>query len=173
MLLFVATAGSAQTTPASKTASSDCAGLLALKVPNVKITSADAIAANPSEKVLSHCKVLGVIETEIRFQMLLPDGWNGRFVMGGNGGFAGSLDGDGPRYVRLGYAHAITDTGHQASAIQASWALHNPERIANWGHRAVHRTAETAKAVISAYYGRQPAFSYFTGCSNGGRQALM
>lgn len=172
-ILFVATTASAQTAPSAKTAAHDCAGLLSLKVPNVRITSADAIAANPSENVVPHCKVLGVIETEIRFQMLLPDGWNDRFVMGGNGGFAGSLDGDGPRYVRLGYAHAITDTGHQASAIQASWALHNPERIANWGHRAVHRTAETAKAVISAYYGRQPAFSYFTGCSNGGRQALM
>jgi hypothetical protein len=172
-MLRVATISPAQTTAPPKNAATDCAGLLALKLPDVRIMSAEAVPGDTGSNTVPHCKVLGVVETEIRFQMLLPDAWNGRFVMGGNGGFAGSLDGDGSRYVRLGYAHAITDTGHQSSSIQGSWALHNPERIANWGHRGVHRTAETAKAIIGAYYRRQAAFSYFTGCSNGGRQALM
>ena len=67
-----------------------------------------------------HCKVLGVIGTEIRFQVLLPDCWNGRFLMGGNGGFAGSLDSDWVSSVSAGYAFADTDTGHEASAIQAA-----------------------------------------------------
>jgi len=110
--LCAAHIASAQTASPQKTAARDCAGLLALKVPNVRITSAEAAVGDPSANAVPHCKVLGVIETEIRFQMMLPDAWNGRFVMGGNGGFAGTLDGDGPRYVRIGYANAITDTGH-------------------------------------------------------------
>jgi hypothetical protein len=119
-----------------------------------------------------HCKVLGVIGAEIRFQVLLPDGWNGRFLMGGNGGFAGSLDNDFSSVAR-GYAFADTDTGHQGSGIQAGWAMGHPDRLANYGHVAVHRTADTAKAIARAYYGRAAQYSYFEGCSNGGRQALM
>jgi feruloyl esterase len=49
----------------------------------------------------------------------------------------------------------------------------HPDRLANYGHVAVHRTAETAKAIVRAYYGRAAQYSYFEGCSNGGRQALM
>ena len=146
---------------------------MAITLADARITSAEAIAANPAAIPVPYCKILGVIGTEIRFQVLLPDAWNGRFLMGGNGGFAGSLDADGLWSVGAGYAFASTDTGHQASTIQAGWALNNPERIANWGHVGVHRTAETAKAVIRRYYGRAAAYAYFTGCSNGGRQALM
>jgi hypothetical protein len=131
------------------------------------------VAASPAAIPVPYCKALGVIGAEIRFQVLLPDTWNDRFLMGGNGGFAGSLETGGLAYVRLGYVSASTDTGHEASDIQASWALHNAERLANYGHAAVHRAAETAKAVIRAYYGRDARYSYFSGCSNGGRQALM
>jgi feruloyl esterase len=92
--------------------------------------------------------------------------------MGGNGGFAGSLDNDYSS-VRRGFAFADTDTGHQGSGIQAGWAMGHPDRLANYGHVAVHRTAETAKAIVRAYYGRAAQYSYFEGCSNGGRQALM
>jgi alpha-beta hydrolase superfamily lysophospholipase len=57
--------------------------------------------------------------------------------------------------------------------LMAGWALHNERRTADYGHRAVHRTAEVTKALIVAYYGRPPEHSYFIGCSNGGREALM
>ena len=146
--------------------------LTALRPPDARITSAEAVAAKPDGIPVPHCKVLGVIGAEIRFQVLLPDGWNGRFLMGGNGGFAGSLDNDFSSVAR-GYAFADTDTGHQASAIQAGWAMGHPDRLANYGHVAVHRTADTAKAIVRAYYGRAAQYSYFEGCSNGGRQALM
>ena len=66
------------------------------------------------------------------------------------------------------HRHRPRGSGHRGR-----WALNNPERIANWGHVGVHRTAETAKAIVRAYYGRDPARAYFMGCSNGGRQALM
>jgi hypothetical protein len=159
----------------ARTASSDCAALSTVSLPDVRITVATGVAASqePSGVHVAHCKVQGVIGKEIQFEVLLPDEWNGRFVMGGGGGFAGSLDNAALFAVSSGYASASTDTGHQASGIQAGWALHNAERLANYGHVAVHRTAETAKAVVAAYYGRIAEYSYFFGCSNGGRQALM
>ena len=71
------------------------------------------------------------------------------------------------------YATASTDAGHTDFALMAGWALRNDRRIADYGHRAMHRTAEVTKALIVAYYGRPPEHSYFIGHSNGGREALM
>src|SRR6187200_2382170 len=116
-LLLAATVASAQTAPPSKVGTRDCAALTALRLAEVRLTSAAPVPADPAALPVPHCKVLGVISTEIRFQVLLPDSWNGRFLMGGNGGFAGSLDGDGVRSVSDGYAFASTDTGHEAAAI--------------------------------------------------------
>ncbi|UCG98472.1 MAG: tannase/feruloyl esterase family alpha/beta hydrolase, partial [Burkholderiales bacterium] len=62
---------------------------------------------------------------------------------------------------------------HQGHPADGSWALNNPERQINFGHQAVHQTAVTAKALTRAYYRKDIARSYFTGCSTGGRQALM
>ena len=76
--------------------------------------------------------------------------------------------------VNAGYATVGTDTGHQASSVtDASWALNNEERRINFGYLAVHRIAETSKAIIRSYYGALQTRAYFAGCSNGGRQALM
>jgi feruloyl esterase len=168
------TAGAARGQVARK-ATADCAAVQSLKLPDVAVTSAEAVATPtaPSRVKVAHCKVRGVIGTEIGFEVLLPDSWNGRFAMGGGGGFAGSLDNQFVDVVNAGYATASTDTGHQADGLQAGWALHNLERQVNYGYLGVHRTAEVAKAVIRAYYGADSAFSYFLGCSNGGRQALM
>src|SRR6202040_2688263 len=75
--------------------------------------------------------------------------------------------------VSHGYATASTDTGHHGAAPDASWALGHAEKIADFGHRAIHETAEKAKTLIRSFYGEQPKRSYFSSCSNGGRQALM
>jgi hypothetical protein len=162
-----------QVSPVAKTrtALSDCAALSTLRLPDVRITAAKAMSASqePRGVRLAHCNVRGVIGKEIQFEVLLPDEWNGRFVMGGGGGFAGSLDNAALFAVSSGYASASTDTGHHASGIQASWALHNAERLANYGHVAVHRTAETAMAVVVAYYGRAPN----TRISSGARTAAV
>jgi feruloyl esterase len=122
-----------------------------------------------------HCKVAGVIGPEIQFELRLPDEWNGKFVMGGGGGFVGSVVNTALPYGALqsGYATVGTDTGHQGHPRDASWALNNMERIVNFGHQAVHRTAVTAKALIKEYYGQDIVKSYFIGCSRGGGQALM
>jgi feruloyl esterase len=124
---------------------------------------------------LAHCKIIGVIGPEIQFELLLPEQWNGKFVMGGGGGFVGSVMNTSLVYgsLQAGYATVGTDTGHQSHPLDASWAHNNLERLVNFGHQAVHRTAVTAKAFTKAYYQNDIARSYFTGCSRGGGQALM
>jgi feruloyl esterase len=139
-------------------------------LPDVRITSVEA-GALPAP----HCKVSGIIGTEIGFELLLPDAWNGKFVMGGGGGFAGRVVNLALVYGALqkGYATVGTDTGHRGSGLDASWALNNLERVVNFGHQAVHRTAVTAQALTSGYYGRAPSRNYFMGCSRGGGQGMI
>ena len=176
--LFAATAPATSLVAGDDAAPADprmpCAQLASLKLPDVKITDATAIAAASSGGVrAAHCRVNGVIGTEIGFSLLLPDTWNGKFFMGGGGGFVGSIQNSAQSTVNRGYATVGTDTGHQAGGVDASWALNNVERRVNFGYLAVHRTAVVSKAIIASYYGANPAKNYFTGCSRGGGQAMM
>jgi tannase/feruloyl esterase len=156
------------------TPATSCSELAKLKLPDVKITEAVAVPAATTGAVRApHCKVNGVIGTEIRFALLLPDTWNQKFMMGGGGGFVGTLDNQVASSVNGGFATVGTDTGHAGNVVDASWALNNLERRVNYGYVAVHRTAEVAKAIIRSFYGREIARSYFSGCSNGGRQGMM
>ena len=155
-----------------------CAGLTALELVDLRIGSAEHLPE--TEGLPAHCRVTGVIETEINFELLLPDDWNGRFLMGGGGGFVGSVQNQarslyahGGSPLQRGYATAGTDTGHTGNGIEAGWALDHPERQENFGHRAVHLTAETAKSIIAHYYARPADYAYFVGCSRGGGQAMM
>jgi feruloyl esterase len=139
-------------------------------LPDVKLT-----AVTDESAPASHCKVAGVIGTETNFELLLPENWNGKFVMGGGGGFVGLVVNTSLAFgaLQAGYATVGTDTGHQGHPLDASWAHNNLERLVNFGHQAVHRTAVTAKSLTEAYYQNGIARSYFTGCSRGGGQALM
>lgn len=152
----------------------DCSQLMALKLPDVKVIDAAAIPAATQGAIrASHCRVNGVIGAEIKFTLLLPDEWNRKFMMGGGGGFVGQVQNQAGTSVNAGYATVGTDTGHQATGTDARWALNNLERQLNFGYLAVHRTAEVAKAIVRSYYGASETRAYFSGCSNGGRQALM
>src|SRR5689334_4624650 len=148
-----------------------CDSMKGFQAPDVRITAA---TATPSSVPL--CKVDGVIGKEINFSVWLPDAWNGKFVMGGQGGFAGRVESQALQLQALqkGYAVAGTDTGHSApGAADGGWAMGDIERIVNYAHVAIHRVTETSKAVVRARYGRSPEKSYFAGCSNGGREALI
>jgi feruloyl esterase len=174
LIVLLAAPALADDVPVTKVAATECAALAALRLPDVTISAATAVPAADQGRVrVPHCKVAGVIGTEIRFDVLLPDTWNRRFAMGGGGGFVGSVQNFAVEVVNRGYATAGTDTGHQAPGIQAEWALDHLERQVNYGYLGVHRTAEVAKAIVRAYYGADAAYDYFLGCSNGGRQALM
>src|SRR5260370_7709398 len=100
--------------------------------------------------------------------------WNGKFQGIGNGGDGGAISYAGlADAVRHGYASASTDTGHQDSGTSAKWALDHPEKIIDFGYRAIHETAAGAKPATRAFYGEAPKRSYSNSGSNGGRQALM
>ena len=114
-------------------------------------------------------------DSNIQFEVWLPaEDWNGRLWGNGNGWFAGSISEKGlAKRVADGYAAVATDTGHHTRDKDTSWALGHPEKIADFGHRAIHLAALDAKRIVEKFYGRRPDHSYFSSCSNGGREALM
>jgi feruloyl esterase len=175
MLAGLVVASALTSAPArAATDHAQCSHLTMLKLPDVKVTDAADVPAPATGAItVAHCRVSGVIGTEIKFTLLLPDTWNQKFLMGGGGGFVGQVQNQAGVAVNAGYATVGTDTGHQGSITDASWALNNLERQLNFGYLAVHRTAEVAKAIVRSYYGASETRSYFSGCSNGGRQALM
>ncbi|MBS0335133.1 MAG: tannase/feruloyl esterase family alpha/beta hydrolase [Proteobacteria bacterium] len=154
-----------------------CADLAKVALPHATVTKA------VSETVgdMQVCKVSATskptADSDIRLELWIPEGaaWNGKFVQLGNGGFAGQI----PviqfgRVVRAGYAVSGTDDGHQSKVVtQADWALGHPEKITDFGWRAVKETTDISKALIRAKTGGGPQKSYFDGCSDGGREALM
>jgi hypothetical protein len=168
-------------------AGAPCESLAALALPHTSVTTAElrpagdfaAPGSGTIHNLPAFCRVAGSIkpsaDSDIRFEVWMPAaGWNGKFQGVGNGGFAGAINLSGlGDAVRHNFASASTDTGHEAEGTDAHWALHHPEKIVDFGYRAIHETAVTAKLVIEHYYGNAPRWSYFSSCSNGGRQALM
>jgi Tannase and feruloyl esterase len=154
-----------------------CAVVRSLATATTTIIAAETIAA--ADGVPEHCRVTGVIAPEIRFEANLPAAWNRRFYMHGNGGFAGETPETGarPRHrataLRNGFVTATTNTGHDATAEPlATFAVSHQKRV-DYAFRAVHLTATEGKRIADAYYGRPVAFSYWDGCSTGGRQGLI
>ncbi len=122
-----------------------------------------------------YCDVRGTILPEIGFAVKMPTRWNGRLFVAGNGGKAGNIEHEAMEAgLTKGYAAVSTDTGHDNKKEPgATFARGNREKEIDFGYRAVHETVVTAKDIISMYYGRPAVFSYFVGCSTGGRQGLM
>lgn len=174
-------------------AAPSCESLASLKLADTTIVSATSVSAGPfilprggdphlpkSLAVPAFCRVAGVIkptaDSDIKFEVWMPaQGWNGKFEGVGNGGFAGYTNyPDLSGALRAGFAAASTDTGHQAPGItKADWALEHPEKIVDFGYRAIHLTSVTAKTIVQSFYQSAADHSYFSACSNGGRQALM
>lgn len=112
--------------------------------------------------------------SSFRFGIFLPTQiWNGRFLTVGNGGFAGGINWlDMGAGVRYGFAVVSTDTGHNSSISDGSWALDAPEARKDFGYRAVHGSTVLGKTLTEAYYGQEIRWSYYSGASTGGRQGL-
>ena len=113
-------------------------------------------------------------DSAIKFEVWLPvEGWNGKFVAVGNGGFGGViLHFAMAEPLRRGYAVAGTDTGHEGGPADASFAVGHPEKLVDFAWRAVHETTVQSKAMVTALYSEPPRRSYWVGCSTGGRQGL-
>jgi feruloyl esterase len=172
-----------------------CKDLASLKLPKATITSAAAVGAGqypvprgpgadmqgpvgrgPDSAALpAFCRVQITVQPAIRIEVWMPvSGWNGKFEAVGNGGKAGTISYSAmTTALGQGYATSSTDTGHTGMESDTKWAFHQPGLIADFAYRAIHEMTVQAKAVISAYYGKPPAFSFFDGCSTGGRQGLM
>ncbi len=177
---------------AAPTFAATCQSLATLKLSDTTITSAQQVAAGAFvpppgfavsaaliKSLPAFCRIAATIkpakDSDIKIEVWLPlTGWNGKYRGEGNGGFAGQII-----YSRMavaiaeGYATASTDTGHAANGLDARWALGHPDKIVDFGWRAIHEMTVKAKAIIQGYYGAAPKKSYFSACSNGGRQGLM
>ncbi|HEY2660210.1 MAG TPA: tannase/feruloyl esterase family alpha/beta hydrolase [Caulobacteraceae bacterium] len=163
-----------------------CADLTGLKLAHSTVTEAKLVAAAPlpsgaAMALPAYCRVLVTArptpDSDIRIEVAIPEagGWNGRYLQVGNGGFAGTIPEASIRVgLAQGFAVAGTDDGHQSMiGTDAGWAQGHPEKVTDFGYRALKETTEAAKAVIAAHASRGPVHSYFAGCSDGGREALM
>ena len=162
----------------------DCPSLTAVTTEDATITSATltdppAVIGGASVAI-QFCRVQGIAwpssDSEIKFEVWLPPSagdWNRRMKVNGTGGYAGSIP-----YARLaqdvadGIVSAGSNMGHDGGE-SATWTLNRPEKVKDWGLRAHYSVATAAKALSSAFYAEPVKYSYFEGCSNGGRQALM
>ncbi|KAH8809185.1 tannase and feruloyl esterase-domain-containing protein [Xylogone sp. PMI_703] len=106
--------------------------------------------------------------------------WNGRFMGVGGGGFATGLLDDDPISVAIsqGYSASTTDGGHSSEQLRAPWALKSPGNINfqllfDYASIALYDMTVIGKAITEQYYGKLPMYSYWNGCSTGGRQGLM
>ena len=145
------------------------------EVSYLKATHMDAADQTPA-----HCQVTGVIQPEIQFEITLPDAWNRRLYMFGNGGYAGENLAEASRQetrnaaLREGFAVAQQNSGHDARAQPlGSFAENDLGKLVDYASRGVHMTVVTAKEMIRTYYDRDTSYSYWDGCSTGGRQGLM
>jgi feruloyl esterase len=172
-----------------------CAAAGDLQFPHTRIVQAQAIRPNPEFVVpgtemnpaerggpvrvaRAFCRVSGIVEPAIRFEVWLPlESWNGRFEGLGLGAFSGAVP-YAPMAAALsqGYAVGGTDTGHQSGFADATWTQGktglNSEVVADWAHRGIHEMTVKSQAIVQAVYGARARYSYFVGCSSGGHQAL-
>jgi feruloyl esterase len=154
-----------------------CESLAAFKGDGVLTVQARVVPA--AGDMPQHCRVTGIITPEVAFEVNMPDRWNRRFYMTGNGGLAGdALDtpnnADRTAGLRNGFVHARTNTGHDArKEPSGTFVLSNPQKAIDYAYRAVHVTAEAARTIANEYYGQPVTFSYWNSCSNGGRQGLL
>jgi feruloyl esterase len=168
-------------------AGASCGELSKLALPGTTITLAarvDAGAFTPPAATRSEafrslpafCRVAATLkptpDSDIKMEVWLPlSGWNGKFMAVGNGAFSGAISYSAMMVaIGRGYAVGSTDTGHEGGS--ASFALGHPEKLIDFGWRAVHEMTATSKKIVAAYYDAGPRFSYWNGCSAGGRQAM-
>jgi feruloyl esterase len=167
-----------------------CEDVSRLKLENATVTSAQVVAAggftqsggrggkgvNIYQNLPAFCRALvtmtPTLDSDIKVEVWLPvSGWNGKYLAVGNGGWAGSISyGDLADGLRRGYATSSTDTGHTGGS--GSFVLGHPEKFVDFAWRSEHEMAVKSKLIVAAMYGSPARYSYWKGCSTGGRQAM-
>jgi len=177
-----------------------CAQLAALQLPELVVEEASWVPAGSVNvgpgnagtplSLPAHCLFRATLAPRtsaagqhlgIGIELRLPAQWNQRFLFQGGGGLDGVL---GPSYglvsgthfppaLSRGFAVVATDGGHRSgSMIDPHFALDQQARI-DYAYNALDRTTQLAKVLIRRFYGQPASHSYFVGCSNGGRQAMV
>jgi feruloyl esterase len=171
-----------------------CDSLGRLALPDTTITSVQAVAAGEFKppaggrgfpqgipSTPAFCRVAATLrpssDSRIRMEVWLPQsGWNGKFWGEGNGGFGGQISYAGlVNAVGRGYAAASCDAGHDSSKPEeeeGKFLLGHPEKLIDYGHRAIHLMTVRAKDFVKSFYGVLPRYSYFYGYSLGGYQSI-
>ena len=167
-----------------------CDSLASLALPETTITATQVVAAgtftqpggragrggNAFADLPAFCRVAATLkpssDSDIKIEVWLPaDNWNGKYQAVGNGAWTGAIGyaamGDA---LRRGYATSSTDTGHVGGS--ASFAMGHPEKAIDFAYRSEHDMAVRSKAIVNAFYGSAAKYSYWNGCSAGGRQAM-
>ena len=180
---------------AAARAATTCEGLINLSLPHGQVTAAQTITGGTlntppgcttgstgcttNTGLPQFCRVAGTAtptnDSIINFEVWIPtdSSFNGKYEQLGCGGFCGSISYSGlANAIRRGYAAAATDDGSQAGGL-GTFALGHPEKIVDFGYRALKETTDKSKAIIAALTRKGPQRSYFNGCSDGGREALM
>ncbi|MGH9241927.1 MAG: tannase/feruloyl esterase family alpha/beta hydrolase, partial [Vicinamibacterales bacterium] len=172
---------------ASPASAATCDSLRSLSLPNVAVTQALVVGAGQfsppgsggkvppvAAKLPEFCRVAATLtptrDSDIKIEVWMPaQGWNGKFMGVGNGGWAGNISYPAmAEALGRGYAVASTDTGHTGNGGDASFALGHREKLIDFGYRAVHEMTAAAKAFVKAFYDNAPRLSYWNGCSTGG-----
>jgi feruloyl esterase len=166
-----------------------CEGLRKLIMPLTTINSADKVragnftppgATGPNavlKDLPAFCRVTLTVaptaDSDIKVEVWLPlAGWNNKYEAVGNGGWAGAISYSAlAEALKRGYATSSTDTGHTGGS--GSFALGHPEKLIDFGYRSEHEMVEKSKRVLATFYGTTAKFSYWVGCSTGGRQGLQ
>jgi feruloyl esterase len=164
----------------------DCPALAGAVLDDTQITLAELRLATTT--VPEHCEVIGAINQRvspvdgqtyaIRFHLRLPSSWNERFFFTGGGGTDGNLGSALTPQLNQGYAVVSTDSGHD-NAVNTSLVAganqfgFDPQARSDYGYNGPAEVTDKAKALVKKYYGKKPKYSYFVGCSEGGREALM
>ena len=182
LVASIPVAGQAVSLPGTGTT---CENLAALTIPNVTIHAAAMVAAGgftpPGAQAAltlpAFCRVEATArptsDSEIKVEVWIPpvEAWNGKFQGVGNGGYQGSISYTAlATALRRGYAAASTDTGHTGDDMK--FGQGHPEKVIDYGWRAVHLMTDTAKLIVRNAQGRFAEKSYFVGCSAGGHQAM-
>src|SRR5262245_54844176 len=167
-----------------------CDSLTELGLANAKITRAEDVPAGKlaiagsgtaraqSFDVPAFCRVYATLtpssDSDIKVEVWLPGAnWNGKLMSVGNGGWSGAIYyGAMIEPLRRGYAVAGTDTGHSGGSLDGSFAYRHPEKLIDFGWRAVHEMTVKAKSTVSTFYGKPARYAYWNGCSSGGKQGL-
>lgn len=158
------------------TLAASCASLISLSLPNTVVTSATKVPATATTPAF--CNVLATVAPQTDIQVQLPDGWQGRYLHLGGAGFDGVIPTTAPAAFNVnllanGFVVAASNGGHRASQFPGASFAGDRTLVLAYAHTALSETDRVARALIKAFYGMPARFRYFSGCSNGGKNASI